>query len=42
MLLELRHAFAHQRVAETQWREAAKGATAAAEVRRMVEAARAR
>ncbi len=33
---------AHQRVAETQWREAAKGATAAAEVRRMVEAARAR
>lgn len=31
---------AHQRVAESQWREAAKGSTAAAEVRRMVEAAR--
>lgn len=33
---------AHQRVAETQWREAAKGAAAAAEVRRLVEAAKAR
>jgi transcriptional regulator with XRE-family HTH domain len=33
---------AHQRVAETQWREATKGAAAAAEVRRMIEASRAR
>jgi len=33
---------AHQRVAETQWREAAKGAAAAAEVRRLIEAARLR
>jgi len=29
-------------VAETQWREATKGAAAAAEVRRMVESAQAR
>jgi len=33
---------AHQRVAETQWREAAKGAVAATEVRRLIEAARLR
>jgi len=33
---------AHQRVAETQWREATKGAAAAAEVHRMIEAARGR
>ncbi len=33
---------AHQRVAETQWREATKGAAAAAEVRRLIEAARLR
>ncbi len=33
---------AHQRVAESQWREATKGAAAAAEVRRLVEAGRPR
>jgi len=33
---------AHQRVAETQWREAAKGAAAAVELRRLVEAGRPR
>ena len=33
---------AHQRVAETQWREATKGAAAAVEVRRLIEAARPR
>ena len=33
---------AHQRVAETQWRDATKGATAAAEVRRLIEAAKLR
>ena len=33
---------AHQRVAETQWREATKGAAAATEVRRLIEAAQVR
>jgi transcriptional regulator with XRE-family HTH domain len=33
---------AHQRVAETQWREASKGAAAAAEVRRLIESTRPR
>ena len=33
---------AHQRVAETQWREATKGAAAATEVRRLIEISRSR